>query len=61
MMCSFILRRFFRIFPLLGLLLAIPVHAETFSQAWEIALSENHSLKAAQETVAAAEEQLEAE
>ena len=58
MMCSFVLRHFFLIFPLLGLLIAIPVHAETLSQAWETALAKNHSIKAAQETVAAAEEQL---
>ncbi len=60
MMCSFVFRHFFRISPLLGLLITIPVQAETLQQAWEIALSENHSLKAAQETVAAAEEQLQA-
>ena len=60
MMCSFVLKPFYLIFLLLGLLITIPVHAETLFQAWETALAENHSLKAAQETVAAAEEQLEA-
>ncbi|MEA2115181.1 MAG: TolC family protein [Thermodesulfobacteriota bacterium] len=39
-------------------MLAISGHAETLQQAWETALSENFSIKAAQETVAAAEEQL---
>ena len=58
MIRSFSFRYFCRISPLLGLLITISVHAETLSQAWETALSENHSLKAAQETVAAAEEQL---
>jgi outer membrane protein TolC len=58
MMCSFILRYFFLIFLLLGLLIAIPVHAETLSQAWETALAKNYSIKAAQETVAATKEQL---
>ncbi len=51
-------RYFYRTLPLLGLLIAIPGHAETLQQAWETALSENFSIKAAQETVAAAEEQL---
>ena len=55
--CSRI-RHFCWIFPLLGLLLAMPVQAETLSQAWKTALAENHSLKAARETVAVAEEQL---
>ncbi|MBW2185793.1 MAG: TolC family protein [Deltaproteobacteria bacterium] len=58
MMYSFVLRYFFFLFPLLGLLIAIPVHAETLSQAWETALANNYSIKAAQETVVAAEEQL---
>jgi outer membrane protein TolC len=44
--------------PLLGLLFATSVNAETLQQAWETALSKNFSVKAAQETVAAAEEQL---
>jgi len=57
-MVSFIFRHFFRILPLLGLVIAMPVQAETLSQAWGIALVENYSVKAAQETVAAAEEQL---
>ena len=60
MMCSFVLSLFCRCFPLLGLLIAFPVHAETLQQAWETALAENYSLKAVQETMAAAEEQLEA-
>ena len=58
-MCSLIFKSFYLIFFLLSLLITIPVHAETLFQAWETALAENHSLKAAQETVAAAEEQLE--
>lgn len=58
MMCSFAPRYFFIIFPLLGLLIAAPVHAETLSQAWETALAKNYSIKAAEETVAAAQEQL---
>jgi len=58
MMCSFVLRHSFRLLPLLGLSIVFPVHAETLQQAWETALAENHSLKAAQETVASAEEQL---
>ena len=60
MMCSFTFINSYRMLPLLGVLLAIPVYAETLSEAWEIALVQNFSLKAAQETVAAAEEQLEA-
>ena len=55
--CSRI-RHFFWIFSLLGLVIAMPVQAETLSQAWKIALAENHNLKAVRETVAAAEEQL---
>ena len=60
MMCSFVHKPFCLIFPLLGLLITIPVHAETLFQAWETALAENYSLKAAQETIVAAEEQLKA-
>lgn len=56
----FIFKLFCLIFTLLGLLITVPVHAETLFQAWETALAENYSLKAAQETVMAAEEQLEA-
>ena len=58
MMFSFVFRYFCRMLPLLGLLLVTPIHAETLQQAWDIALTENFSIKAAQETVAAAEEQL---
>lgn len=58
MMYPFALRCFCRMFLLLGLLIAIPVHAETLSQAWETALANNYSIKAAQETVVAAEEHL---
>jgi len=36
------------------------VYSETLQQAWDIALSENFTIKAAQETVAAANEQLSA-
>ena len=57
-MGSFIFRHFCWIFSLLGLVIAMPVQAETLSQAWKTALAENHNLKAARETVAAAEEQL---
>ena len=60
MMCPSVLRCFCQTFPLLGLLITIPVHAETLSQAWETALAKNYSIKAAQETVVAAEEQLQA-
>ena len=60
MMCSFVLRHFCRSFLLPGLLIAFPVHAETLQQAWETTLAENYSLKAAQETMAAAGEQLQA-
>ena len=51
-------KHFCRILPLLGLVIAMPVNAETLSQAWATALAENYNLKAARETVAAAEEQL---
>jgi outer membrane protein TolC len=60
MIYSSVIRHFCLIFPLLGLLITIPAHGETLYQAWETALAENHSIKAAQETVAAAEEQLKA-
>ena len=60
MMYSFIFKSLCVIFPLLGLVITIPVHAETLFEAWETALAENYSLKAAQETVIAAEEQLKA-
>ncbi len=58
MMCFFACRYFCRMLPLLGLLFVTPVHAETLQQAWDIALTENFSIKATQEAVAAAEEQL---
>ncbi len=60
MMSSIVFRHFCQIGLPLILLSTFPVHAETLSQAWKVALVSNHSLKAAQEVVAAAEEQLEA-
>ena len=45
---------------LLGFLLITPASAETLQQAWDIALDVNHSLKAAWENTAAAEQQLKA-
>ena len=60
MMSPVVFRHFCQIGLPLILLIAFPVHAETLSQSWDTALTENHSLKAAQEIMAAAEEQLEA-
>ncbi len=57
----FLISRYFcLVFPLLTLLIIMPVHAETLFQAWETALAKNYSLKAAQESVMANEEQLKA-
>jgi len=55
-MSSIVFRHFCQIGLPLILLSTSPVHAETLTQAWEVALAGNHSLKAAQEIVAAAEE-----
>jgi outer membrane protein TolC len=59
-MSSFVFKYVLRIIFFLSLLITGSAHAETLSQAWEVALEKNHGLKAAQEVVEATKEQLRA-